>query len=95
MLQNAAVLQLLGVALHDVVDLLELVGQPLLAAELVLLQGEDQLLVVLHSVTEKRKHFIIFSSKVNEGSRCELKALLAQVLEDLKFSLFPLNTELV
>ena len=57
MLQNSAVLQLLGVTLHDVVDLLELVGQPLLAAELVLLQGEDQLLVVLHSVTEKRRIF--------------------------------------
>ena len=50
-------LQLLGIALHDVVDLLQLVGQPLLAAKLVLLQGEDQLLVVLHSVTEKRKIF--------------------------------------
>ena len=43
---------LLRVSLHDVVDLLQLVGQPLLAAELVLLEGEDQLLVVLHSVTE-------------------------------------------
>ena len=31
-------------------DLLELVGEPLLAGELVLLQGEDQLLVVLHSI---------------------------------------------
>ena len=41
---------LLSVALHDVVDLLELVGEPLLAGELVLLQGEDQLLVVLHSI---------------------------------------------
>jgi len=41
---------LLSVALHDVVDLLELVGEPLLARELVLLQGEDQLLVVLHSI---------------------------------------------
>ena len=50
-------LQLLGIALHDVVDLLQLVGQPLLAAKLVLLQGEDQLLVVLHSVTEKRRIF--------------------------------------
>ena len=57
MLQNAAVLQLLSVALHDVVDLLQLVGQPLLAAELVLLQGEDQLLVVLHSVTEMGRIF--------------------------------------
>ena len=60
MLQNAAeccrMLQLLGIALHDVVDLLQLVGQPLLAAKLVLLEGEDQLLVVLHSVTEKRKN---------------------------------------
>ena len=42
----------LGVSLHDVVDLLQLVGQPLLAAELVLLQGDDQLLVVLHGVPE-------------------------------------------
>ena len=42
----------LSVTLHDVVDLLQLVGQPLLAAELVLLQGDDQLLVVLHCVTE-------------------------------------------
>ena len=41
---------LLSVTLHDVVDLLELVGEPLLAGELVLLQGEDQLLVVLHSI---------------------------------------------
>ena len=57
---NAAVLlQLLGVTLHDVVHLLELVGQPLLAAELVLLQGEDQLLVVLHSVTEKRENILL------------------------------------
>ena len=48
---------LLRVPLHDVVDLLQLVGQPLLAAELVLLEGEDQLLVVLHSVTEIRKIF--------------------------------------
>ena len=43
---------LLSVALHDVVDLLELVGEPLLARELVLLQGQDQLLVVLHSIPE-------------------------------------------
>ena len=42
----------LCVTLHDVVDLLQLVGQPLLAAELVLLQGDDQLLVVLHCVPE-------------------------------------------
>ena len=41
---------LLRVALHDVVDLLELVGEALLAGELVLLQGQDQLLVVLHRV---------------------------------------------
>ena len=33
-------------------DLLELVGEPLLARELVLLQGQDQLLVVLHSIPE-------------------------------------------
>ena len=33
-------------------NLLELVGEPLLARELVLLQGEDQLLVVLHSIPE-------------------------------------------
>lgn len=45
-------LHLLGVALHDVVDLLQLVGQPLLAAELVLLQRQDQLFIVLHSITE-------------------------------------------
>ena len=57
---SAAVsLQLLGVTLHDVVHLLELVGQPLLAAELVLLEGEDQLLVVLHSVTEKRENVLL------------------------------------
>ena len=31
-------------------DLFKLVGKPLLAGELVLLQGEDQLLVVLHSI---------------------------------------------
>ena len=43
---------LLSVALHNVVDLLELVGEPLLARELVLLQGQDQLLVVLHSIPE-------------------------------------------
>ena len=66
MLQNATVLQLLGVALHDVVDLLELVGQPLLAAELVLLQGEDQLLVVLHSVTEKRKILLSFHQRLTK-----------------------------
>jgi len=41
---------LLRVPLHDVVDLLQLVGQPLLAAELVLLQSQDQLLIVLHSI---------------------------------------------
>ena len=46
-------LHLLSVTLHDVVDLLELVGEPLLARELVLLQGEDQLLVVLHSIPEE------------------------------------------
>ena len=61
LVHNAAefcrMLQLLGIALHDVVDLLQLVGQPLLAAKLVLLEREDQLLVVLHSVTEKRKIF--------------------------------------
>ena len=50
---------LLGVTLHDVVDLLQLVGQPLLAAELVLLQGEDQLLVVLHSVTERGESILL------------------------------------
>ena len=44
----------LGVSLHDVVDLLQLVGQPLLAAELVLLQCENELLVVLHRVPEVR-----------------------------------------
>ena len=87
---NAAVLQLLSVTLHDVVDLLQLVGQPLLAAELVLLQGEDQLLVVLHSVTEKGKAFYYLFIKLGE-----LGALRAQVLEDLRISLFPLNTELV
>ena len=43
---------LLRVPLHDVVDLLQLVGQPLLAAELVLLQSQDQLLIVLHSIPE-------------------------------------------
>ena len=31
-------------------DLFQLVGKSLLARELVLLQGEDQLLVVLHSI---------------------------------------------
>ena len=56
---TAVLLQLLGVTLHDVVHLLELVGQSLLAAELVLLQGEDQLLVVLHSVTEKRENILL------------------------------------
>ena len=55
----AVLLQLLGVTLHDVVHLLELVGQPLLAAELVLLQGENQLLVVLHSVTEKKEIILL------------------------------------
>ena len=45
---------LLRVPLHDVVDLLQLVGQPLLAAELVLLQCENELLVVLHRVPEVR-----------------------------------------
>ena len=49
-LENDTASYLLSVALHDVVDLLELVGEPLLAGELVLLQGEDQLLVVLHSI---------------------------------------------
>ena len=44
----------LGVSLHDVVHLLQLVGQPLLAAELVLLQCENELLVVLHRVPEVR-----------------------------------------
>ena len=42
----------MSVALHNVVDLFQLVGKPLLAGELVLLQGEDQLLVVLHSISE-------------------------------------------
>ena len=42
----------MSVALHNVVDLFELVGKSLLARELVLLQGEDQLLVVLHSIPE-------------------------------------------
>ena len=50
-------LHLLGVALHDVVDLLQLVGQPLLAAELVLLQRQDQLFIVLHSITETEQMF--------------------------------------
>ena len=40
----------LGITLHDIVDLLEFVGKPLLAAELVLVQGEDQLFVVLDGV---------------------------------------------
>ena len=44
----------LGVSLHDVVHLLQLVCQPLLAAELVLLQCENELLVVLHRVPEVR-----------------------------------------
>lgn len=35
---------------HDVVHLLQLVGEPLLLGELVLLQGHGQLLVVLHRV---------------------------------------------
>ena len=35
-------------------DLFELVGKSLLARELVLLQGEDQLLVVLHSIPEEQ-----------------------------------------
>ena len=48
----AAAAGLLRVPLHDVVDLLQLVGQPLLAAELVLLQSQDQLLIVLHSIPE-------------------------------------------
>ena len=43
----------MSVALHNVVDLFKLVGKPLLAGELVLLQGEDQLLVVLHSIPEE------------------------------------------
>ena len=70
---------LLGVTLHDVVDLLQLVGQPLLAAELVLLQGEDQLLVVLHSVTGKGKEFYYLFIKLEE-----LGALRAQVLGGFK-----------
>ena len=41
---------LLQITLHDVVHLLELVGQPLLAAELVLIEVEDELLVVLDGV---------------------------------------------
>ena len=44
----------MSVALHNVVDLFELVGKSLLARELVLLQGEDQLLVVLYSVPEEQ-----------------------------------------
>jgi hypothetical protein len=39
---KSSVFFLLHVTLHDVVDLLKLVGQPLLAAELVFVEGEDQ-----------------------------------------------------
>ena len=38
------------VALHNVVYLFQLVGQPLFAAELVLVEGENELLVVLDGV---------------------------------------------
>lgn len=38
------------VALHNVVHLFQLVGQPLFAAELVLVEGENELLVVLDGV---------------------------------------------
>ena len=58
---------LLRVPLHDVVDLLQLVGQPLLAAELVLLQCDDQLLVVLHCVpeiSEDYRNFQFFQFKI-------------------------------
>ena len=54
-LENDTASYLLSVALHDVVDLLELVGKPLLARELVLLQGEDQLLVVLHRIPARNE----------------------------------------
>jgi hypothetical protein len=38
-------------------DLLQLIGEALLAGELVLLQGEQQLLVVLHRVPTQRTSF--------------------------------------
>ena len=60
----------LVVALHDVVHLLQLVGQPLLAAELVLLQSQDQLLIVLHSVAENR-NLITFLMDLFMYSACK------------------------
>jgi len=41
---------LLRITLHNVMHLLQLVGKPLLAAELILFQGQDELLIVLDSV---------------------------------------------
>ena len=60
----------LGVTLHDIVDLLEFVNKPLLAAELVLLQSQDQLLIVLHSVAENR-NLITFLMDLFMYSACK------------------------
>jgi hypothetical protein len=45
-------------------DLLQLVGEALLAGELVLLQGEQQLLVVLHRVPAQQQQFSEFKGPV-------------------------------
>jgi hypothetical protein len=46
-----------GVGRGAATDLLQLIGEALLAGELVLLQGEQQLLVVLHRVPTQRTSF--------------------------------------
>ena len=43
-----------SLAAHDVVHLLQLVGESLLAAKFVLVERENELLVVLHRVPEVR-----------------------------------------
>ena len=68
----------LGVSLHDVVHLLQLVGQPLLTAELVLLQGQDELLVVLHRVPGIKPPLTLWYRRVrcsNISGSLELKLI--------------------
>ena len=69
----------LGITLHDIVDLLEFVGKPLLAAELVLLQGQDQLLVVFHSVPEVILQLSSNRKKLNNSNMCDFELVLRQI----------------
>jgi hypothetical protein len=63
-------LRLCGGGAETNADLFQLVGEPLLAGELVLFQSEQQLLVVLHSVPATAAiHFTLYSFQCIFSSR--------------------------